>query len=129
MGYIPPNTKWYLADLIMCFRIGDSEELLVHANLHLIRADSPEEAYKRSVDIGRESEAHYTNSDGQDVSVSFRGLRDLFPIYDELKDGAEILYEEIQGLDEDGVAKLVTPKEELSVFGPRPLGPDDTRAG
>jgi hypothetical protein len=48
--------------------------------------------------------------------VSFRGLRDLYLIYDKLEDGAELIYEEYQEITEEEIAAIVTPKEKLAAF-------------
>ena len=39
-------------------------------------------------------------------------------IYEDLEDGAEILYEELTGMDENAVAQLVRPKNKLAIFEP-----------
>lgn len=118
MAYIPPHAKWYLADLVVEFRIEGESDSLVHYNLTLVRADSPEEAYSKALVFGGHHESSYTNPEGKQVHVVFRGLRDLLVIYDELEDGVEILYEERQGLSEEQVASTVAEKAALAVFQP-----------
>jgi len=122
--WIPKDTKWYLADIVMEITVEGSEENTVWSNLKLVRADSPEEAYEKALVLGQEEEDVYDNTDGEKVTFRFRGLRDLYVIYDEFEHGAEILYSEYQGLSEDALAKMITPKEELAVFAPREV-PDD----
>jgi hypothetical protein len=92
---------------------------VIHINCLLIRADSPEEAYDKAIELGKEAEDQYENTDGDQVSVVFRGLRNLLVIYDELEHGAEIKYAEIVGLSEEEIRNLVAPKAELGVFEPR----------
>lgn len=118
MGYIPPDTKWYLADLIVEFRIEGEPDNLVHYNLTLVRADSPEEAYSKALVFGDHHQSSYKNPDGKQVHAIFRGLRNLLVVYEELEDGAEILYEERHGLSEEEVQATIAMKDELDVFLP-----------
>ncbi len=116
MAYIPKDAKWYLADIVEEFQVQDEETSLVNIILTLIRADSPEEAYQRSLEIGKQSEMSYQNTVGKTVTVIFRGLRNLHVIYEELEHGSEILYELKEDITEGQIASLLRPKAELSVF-------------
>lgn len=59
------------------------------------------------------------------MTVRFRGLEDLYLIYDKLEDGAELLYTEYDDLTEDDVLKMITPKEQLAAFQAHdPASPD-----
>ena len=91
---------------------------VVHTNLVLIRADSPEEAYQKAMGLGRGSDQSYENPDRKLITFRFRGLRDLNVIHDELGHGTELIYSEDIGMDETSIQKWVTPKDELSVFTP-----------
>ena len=93
MAYIPGDAKWYLAEIVQEFQITGEGNSLVHVNLTLIRADSPEEAYERSLERGKQSEMSYPNTKGEIFTVRFRGLRNLYVIHEELEHGSEILYE------------------------------------
>ena len=123
-SWIPKDAKWYLADIVMEIKVDGDNGNTIHSNLKLVRADSPEEAYQKAFLLGKEAEVDYDNLDGKKVTVRFRGLRDLYVIYEELEDGAEIFYSEYEDLSEESLAKVITPKEQLSVFAPREV-PDD----
>jgi hypothetical protein len=56
MAWIPPDARWYLAEIVEEFTFGDDSDNVVHTNLVLIEADSPENAYLRANEIGRQSE-------------------------------------------------------------------------
>jgi hypothetical protein len=116
MPYIPANRNWYLAELVLQFEIEGSINSLVHINTKLIKADSPDEALERAKKLGTKAERDYENTDPKQVRVRFRGLRDLFLICDELEDGAELLYEEREGMDEPNILALVKDREGLAVF-------------
>lgn len=126
-AWIPEDAKWYLADIVeeFVFPSDTDYDTLVHANLILVRADSPEEAYEKALQLGQEGEFSFINSYDENVNVVFRGLRDLYVIYDEFEHGSEILWTEYEGLSKDAIAKMITPKDKLSVFAPREVDEDD----
>ena len=116
--FIPESTEWFIGELVEEFQAADQPENLVHINTILIQADSPEVAYEKAITLGESANRVFTNSDGVDVRVTFRGLRGLYPVHDRLEDGAELLYEKREGMSDDAIAKPVKPKEELAVFSP-----------
>jgi hypothetical protein len=119
MTYIPKNARWYLADVVLELAVEDDPRNAVHVNLHLIEAESPERAYEKAIALGQASEQRYTNADGREVRVTFRGLRDLNVVQDELVDGAELAYEESSGVSEDQLLTWLRAKDQLSVFSQR----------
>src|SRR5436190_1258095 len=123
--WIPKDAKWYLADTIMEIKVDGDNGITIDSNLKLVRADSPEEAYEKALLLGEESEVVYDNLDGKKVTIRFCGLRDLYVIYEELEHGAEILYTEYEDVSSDDLAKMITPKEQLSVFAPREVRDDE----
>ncbi|MGB3691330.1 MAG: DUF4288 domain-containing protein [Spirulinaceae cyanobacterium] len=48
MTYIPQDAKWYLAELIMECKIEGDSRNVIHVNITLVRADSPEEAFSKA---------------------------------------------------------------------------------
>ncbi|MFN8452378.1 MAG: DUF4288 domain-containing protein [Anaerolineae bacterium] len=119
MAYIPQGAKWYLAEIVQQIVVDGDDSSLVHVNLTLIRADSPEEAYERSLEVGRQGEMAYQNTDGKTVAITFRGLRNLHVIHEQLEHGSEILHEEIRDLSESDVTDLLRSKAHLNIFRPR----------
>jgi hypothetical protein len=126
MAYIPKDAQWYLAEIVEEIKVEDDPRNVVHANLMLIRADSPDEAYDRALQLGKEGEMRYHNPAGKEVSARFRGLKSLGVIYDKLEHGAELRYSERIAMPEEETQKLLVPKEQLEVFRPirRSEGPD-----
>jgi uncharacterized protein DUF4288 len=116
MPYIPPNRHWYIAELVMQFDIAGEADTLVHVDVKLISADSPDQAFAKAEQMGRDGEVAYQNTDHKHVLIKFRGLRDLFLIYDELGDGAELLYEERPAIRENEIAAMIKQKSALAVF-------------
>lgn len=122
MAYIPKNTKWYVAELVMECRIEGDLRNVVHINIVLVRADSPEEAFEKAEQLGREGEDSYLNYTNQKTIWLYRGLRDLNVIHDELEHGAELMFEEKIDVSEDVVQDLITTKSQLNVFRSDELG-------
>jgi hypothetical protein len=108
--------EWFRADLIQQFSFANGDNPLVWVNQVLIRADSLELAYTKALAHGELYNETFTNSDGELVTVRFRGLEDLYLIYDKLEDGAELLYTEYDDLTEEDIEKMITPKEKLAAF-------------
>lgn len=126
MAHIPKGAIWYVAELVEQITVeGDSRNVL-HKNMILIRADSPESAYQKALAIGKENELSYANPAGKLVEIAFRGLSELNVVHDELDHGAELAYEEQIGLSNEEIEKCVRSREELGVFRPPepPNGPD-----
>ena len=116
--FIPEGTEWFIGELVEEFKVAGQTENLVHINTILIKADSPEVAYEKALALGESANRIFTNADGVEVSVRFRGLRGLYPVYDRLEDGAELLYEEREGVSDEAIAEMVKSKEALAVFSP-----------
>jgi len=116
MAFIPKDAKWYLAWLVEEITVGDDAQNIVHTNLILVRAGSPDEAYERAIELGKESEISYENPDGKSVVCAFRGIKELNVIHDDLEHGAELNYEEKVGLSRLEIERMITPRERLTVF-------------
>lgn len=118
MAYTPTNAKWYISELVEQIAVEGDPRNVVHKNLVLIRADSPEEAYQKALQLGREREISYENPAGKQVRFRFRGLSELNAISDELEHGAELLYEEKIGVSDEEIERYILPKDQLNVFRP-----------
>jgi hypothetical protein len=117
--WIPEDAEWYIADIVLEFTIEHEARNVVHTNMILIRADSPEEAFQKATQYGKAEECTYENSEGKHVVVSYRGLRDVNVVYDALEDGAELVYEEDIDVPEDTIQTWVKSKDRLGIFAPR----------
>jgi hypothetical protein len=127
MAYVPADAKWFIAEIVEEITVEGDQRNIVHVNFNLIRADSPEEAYAKSLELGKQCDTEYENSAAKRVQIRFRGLRNLTVMYDELEHGAELMYEERIAVPGDELEKCVRGKEQLDVFIPwKP--PDFTKA-
>lgn len=116
MGESPEYAQWFLAEIIEEIQVAGDEQNIVHINLVLIRARSDEEAYEKAMANGREGEISYENIDGKMVTSRFLGLRNLLAVYNDLNDGALLIYEERIGVPEEELQGYITPKDKLALF-------------
>ncbi len=117
MSYIPEDAHWYVAEILEEINVEGAANKIVHRNLVLVEANSPDHAYERAMELGTQGEASYRNAEGRNVIVRFLGLADLSSVYDDLEHGAELAYtEQVVPPDENTIA-WVRSKNELSVFG------------
>jgi hypothetical protein len=115
MAHIPRNAEWYVAELIVEIVVEGDARNIVHGNLILIQANSPDEAYDRAIELGQQNTSEYQNPAGMKVTTRFRGLAALSVIHDQLEHGAELRYIEDISLPEQEIAALVKSKEQLGV--------------
>jgi hypothetical protein len=73
MGYVPESAKWYLAEIIEHITVEGDPRNVIHTNLVLVRADSPEEAHQKPLFWGLLAKVSYENPDGKCVTCRFRG--------------------------------------------------------
>jgi Domain of unknown function (DUF4288) len=126
MAYIPKDTVWYIAQEVMEIIVEGEARNVVHINYLLVRAESPEDAYEKALRLGAEHETTYLNKDKKGVRISFRGLHNLTPVYEDLEHGAELLYVEEVGISEERLDGLIRSKQSLGTFRPieKSSGPD-----
>ncbi|MGH9767019.1 MAG: DUF4288 domain-containing protein [Blastocatellia bacterium] len=116
MAYIPKDAKWYLAWIVQEITVEGDPRNIIHINEILIRADSPDDAYVRALELGKQAEMTYENPDGQRVVSAFLGLQDLQVIHDELEHGAELSYREKIDVSDEEIERMISAKDELGVF-------------
>jgi len=127
MAYIPKDAQWFLAQHVEEIRVQGHKRNIVHVNYVLIQADSPKDAYRKAVELGKRGNAKYKNPEGKNLTIRFIGLRNLDVIHDPLEHGCEIMFTEHLGITKLGLRKLVRKKQELEAFLPirgRPGRPD-----
>jgi hypothetical protein len=116
MAFIPNDAEWYVADLIEEIRVAGRRRNTVWINTVLIEANSPEDAYRKSLEVGRSGNTSYKNVYGERVSCKFRGIFQLNVIYEELKHGCELFFRSKPPLAESGIKRLLRKKQDLAVF-------------
>jgi hypothetical protein len=112
----PSQIGWYVADLVMEITISGSRNV-VHRNLFLLSASTPDEAYQKALQLGSRSEQSYENPQGQRVDHKFRGIAKLDSIVDgTLEDGSELAFVEYVGIPEEELRQWICSKESLGAF-------------
>jgi hypothetical protein len=117
MVYIPAGAEWYVAEIIEEISVEGDDRNVVHKNLVLIHADSPDAAYSRALQIGSDGNTSYRNPDDKNVISRFRGLGYLDVVHGGIEDGTELLYERKTSVAEEEILKWVKAKEQLPLFG------------
>lgn len=122
-GDVSP-VNWYVAHILLRFEFYDevkenlNRRCKIWLNEILINAKSPSEAYKKAVKFGKleeESGEMWTETNRKGRWL-FEGLTSLVPIYEELKDGAEISWTEYENKSVKTAKSWVKPKDKLQVF-------------
>jgi hypothetical protein len=116
MAFIPKGAFWFIADVVEELHVAGRKRQTVYINTFLIKASSPEDAYTKSLKIGREANTSYKNMYGEMVNCRFRGLLNLNVIHEKLGHGCEFFYRSKPRLTLKGIRRLITKKNELGVF-------------
>jgi hypothetical protein len=112
------NSQWYVAEVVTHTVIEDDPDSFTTIDTVLLAARTEDDAYKKALEYGRSCARESLNSDGKRVQIDFRGLRNLFLVTDGLVDGGLLFYEELTGLTDSDIAKIVKPTLEIAAFQP-----------
>lgn len=118
MPHIPKDAQSFLAQHVEEIQVGSRKGCLVHINYVLVEAKTPSEAYRKSLALGKETNAKYKNRAGETVIVRFLELGNLDVIQDPLEHRCEVMFSEHVGIVRAQIQKLVRKKEKLEVFRP-----------
>ncbi len=109
---------WYVGSYLLRFIEIDSDRnedpearFLTWENTVLVNAKSLDEAYDKIDLIGREhSEPYKGGPDGIDVQWAYEGVTQILPVYEEIEDGAEIIWSERNGVKLKNIRASVRQK-------------------
>lgn len=109
---------WYLVSYLLRFvelndehKDNDEARFLSWENSILVRAQTLDEAYARGLKMARETAKPYKGGpSGVPVQWKLVGVTDVLPIYEELQDGAEILWTERAPRKLKNLKMMVRPK-------------------
>lgn len=96
-------------------KLSPTSRCLVWENMRLICARNREQAYRKALKLGRLG--HPSKTRGGEWR--FVGISMLLPVYEEIEDGAEILWTDHGALPIRRIKKLVKTKRQLTVFHDR----------
>ncbi|MGQ8338633.1 DUF4288 domain-containing protein [Sunxiuqinia sp. A32] len=113
------NKNWYIVEIIeKCEPVERDEKqdlrrVITWGNHHLIKANSPEKAFDKAVKLGKESEYKFTNADKIEMEWIFVGIGDLLPIYEDIEDGAELMWTDYGFISNRRTMRMPYEKQEL----------------
>ncbi len=109
---------WFIAEIIERTESADSDKsnanrrCTVWGNYHLIKAESVEEAYEKAEKLGNDYNYSFKNQSGVEMENTFVGIGDLLPLYEDLEDGAEILWTDYGLISAKRADRFIKPKSE-----------------
>lgn len=112
---------WYVASYLIRFteindpNNEDPEEMFISwENTIIVRATNLDEAYDKAVKIALETTEPYLGGpDATPVQWVFEGITELLPIYEELNDGAEIMWAKYRPRKLKNLQKQVRKRNEF----------------
>jgi len=113
------NGNWFIVEIIeKCEPVKrdenqDLRRVTTWGNHHLIKADSPEKAFDKAVKLGKEAEYKFTNTDKVEMEWIFVGIGELLPIYEDIEDGAEIMWNDYGVISNRRTMRMPYEKKEL----------------
>ena len=114
-----PNRNWFIVEIIeKCEPVErdesrDLRRVTTWRNHHLIKANSAEEAFDKAEKIGRENEYKFINTDNLEMEWIFVGIGELLPIYENIEDGAELMWNDCGFISNRRTMRMPYKKEEL----------------
>lgn len=93
---------------------------LAWENTILIQASDRDLAYEKAISLASDNESTFSDEKGRTGHWVFEGLISLLPIYDELRDGAELVWEEHRNRTLKKVRSWIRQKHELEAFDDTP---------
>lgn len=116
MAFIPPDAEWYVADLVEEIHVTGRKRQTIYINTVLIKASSPQEAFRKAIRIGKKGNTQYRNTYGERVICRFHGIRELNVVHDPLEDECEIFFRSKPNMTPEGITRMITKKGDLAVF-------------
>ena len=113
---------WYVGSYLIRFiEVEDvhnedkKSEFLSWENTVIVKAKDLEEAYRKVEKIGKEHDSPYRGGEkGILVNWIYEGVTSLLPIYEELEDGAEIMFTEAESTKLCELRKMVGTLEDFT---------------
>lgn len=113
------DRNWYIVEIIEKYEPVDRNEeqdlrrVTTWGNHHLIKAESPEKAFDKAVKLGQEKNYKFINSDKIEMESFFVGIGELLPIYEDIEDGAELMWNDYGFISNRRTMRMPYEKEEL----------------
>ena len=123
------RARWYLADLVVAVSIEGLAHTVVNVSSVLLSAESHDTAYERALEHGRNQQLSTFRSEaGKEIRYRFLGIAELNRVSDDLFDGAEVRWQELQARSVEEAAALTRSKDDLAIFRNSGEAPSAARA-
>jgi Domain of unknown function (DUF4288) len=116
-------TGWWIASYLLRFEFNDEDRnnlnrrCTAYENTLILQANDRDEAFRKATRLGKQGDKlKGWNSFGRKGVWRFEGLTSLLPIYEELEDGAEILWREYSNRTVRKIKSFVRSRKNLPVF-------------
>jgi hypothetical protein len=120
-------TGWWIASYIEravwddARRLSGASRCVAWENTIIFRAKDRDAAYSKAVRLGSLGRSTFSDPSGKRTGRwKFEGLSSLLPIYEELEDGAEVLWRDYSGVSLNRVRRMIKKKRELEAFDDKP---------
>tara|TARA_B100000787_G_C16033184_1_gene223675 strand:+ start:202 stop:606 length:405 start_codon:yes stop_codon:yes gene_type:complete len=113
------NGNWFIVEIIEKYEPVERNEkqdlrrVTTWGNHHLIKAKSPEKAFDKAVKLGKEKNYKFVNSDKMEMESIFVGIGELLPIYEDIEDGAELMWNDYGFISNRRTMRMPYKKKEL----------------
>lgn len=113
------NNNWYIVEIIeKCEPVirnenQDLRRVSTWGNFHIVKAETPKIAYEKAVKIGKDAEFKFINSDKVEMEWIFVGIGNLIPIYEDIQDGSEIMWEDYGFISNRRAERFALSEKEL----------------
>jgi hypothetical protein len=119
---------WWIAAYVTRFEYYDEDKknlnrrCLAWENTIILKAKDRNEAYRKAVRLGKlaNGQEMWEADSGRKGAWRFEGLTSLLPIYEELEDGAEVMWRKYANRTVKKIRALAKPKEKLEAFDDKP---------
>ena len=119
---------WWIAAYVLRFEYYDEDKknpnrrCLAWENTIILKAKDRNEAYRKAVRFGRQASGHemWQSDSGRKGAWRFEGLTSLLPIYEELEDGAEVMWRKYANRTVKTIQALAKSRKDLETFNDAP---------
>lgn len=126
MTLVQPGWNWYVAQYVVEYRIVSHPDQLVRLvvliSTYLLYAESPDEAYSKTVDLSERIGNSYHNRNGDLITETCKGIHDLDNLQVKSLEDEECLAAfRLNDVTSEQIDALITPREHLSLFETDPV--------
>ncbi len=118
---------WWIASYLLRLEYADEDRskpnrrCLAWENTIILRASDRDAAYAKAIKCGKQASGEVKqNKPSRQRTWVFEGLTPLLPIYEEIDDCSEILWEQYERRTVRSIKSLVRSKRQLPVFDDHP---------